>query len=293
MAAPTDDRKNFMSTPIQPQSAITLATDIVAAYVSNNSVPEDKLTDLIKQVHRTVRDADSETAGAAAGTEKPTAAQIRKSITEDALISFIDGKPYKTLKRHLTLKGLTPDQYKLKYGLPPDYPMIASSYSKQRSDLAKMLGLGQRGRAASQAEAKIDEIASEPIGTTAAAPVEMPAEESKTTRRGSRRRAAAAGEQATAPKKPSRTRRASAAEEATAETAPATPKARTAKSRQSASEEASNPGRSAKGATRKASGKSRAKASRTKSGSAKTGGTKSSSARGARKGQGEVAAQTA
>ena len=185
-----------MSTSIQPQSAITLATDIVAAYVSNNSVPEDKLTDLIKQVHRTVREADSETAGAAPGTEKPTAAQIRKSITDDALISFIDGKPYKTLKRHLTLKGLTPDQYKLKYGLPPDYPMIASSYSKQRSDLAKLLGLGQRGRAASQAEAKIDEIASEPIGTTASATVETPNEEPKTTRRGNSRRSEARSERA-------------------------------------------------------------------------------------------------
>ena len=280
-----------MSTPIQPQSAITLATDIVAAYVSNNSVPEDKLTDLIKQVHRTVRDADNEAADAAPEIEKPTEAQIRKSITADALISFIDGKPYKTLKRHLTLKGLTPDQYKVKYGLPPDYPMIASSYSKQRSDLAKMLGLGQRGRAASQAEAKIDEIASEPIGTTASAAVETPPEETKPARRGSGRRTVARAERAPAPEKPSRPRRASAAKRTAAEADAAAPKARNAKARnaksqQAASEDAGKPARTAKTPARKASGKSRTKAGRAKSGG-KSGG------RSARKGHAEAAAQTA
>ena len=77
---------------------------------------------------------------------RATPAQIRKSVTPDALISFIDGKPYKTLRRHLTLRGLTPEQYRAKWGLAPDYPMTSASYSEQRSELARALGLGQQRR---------------------------------------------------------------------------------------------------------------------------------------------------
>jgi len=86
--------------------------------------------------------------------EKPTAAQIKKSITPDGLVSFEDGKSYKTLRRHLTIRGLTPEAYRAKYGLPVDYPMTAPSYSAQRSALAKSLGLGQfrRGAAADATE---------------------------------------------------------------------------------------------------------------------------------------------
>ncbi|MCJ2109713.1 MucR family transcriptional regulator [Methylobacterium sp. E-025] len=80
------------------------------------------------------------------GPEKPTAYQIRKSITPDAIISFLDGKPYKTLKRHLTVAGLTLEQYRARYGLPSDYPSTAASYSAQRSALAHSLGLGQMRR---------------------------------------------------------------------------------------------------------------------------------------------------
>ena len=75
---------------------------------------------------------------------KPTAAQVRKSITPDALISFIDGKPYKMLKRHLTTHGLTGKAYQERYGLPLNYPMTALSYSAARSALAKKLGLGRK-----------------------------------------------------------------------------------------------------------------------------------------------------
>lgn len=80
------------------------------------------------------------------GIEKPTAAQIRKSITPDALISFVDGKPYKTLKRHLGQHGLGPDSYRARYGLASDYPMVAPTYSARRSELAKAAGLGQQRR---------------------------------------------------------------------------------------------------------------------------------------------------
>ena len=77
---------------------------------------------------------------------KATAAQIRKSITPDALISFIDGKSYKTLKRHLPTHGTTVDEYKARFGLPKDYPTTAPAYSEARSAMAKALGLGQGGR---------------------------------------------------------------------------------------------------------------------------------------------------
>ena len=84
--------------------------------------------------------------------EKPTAAQIRKSVTPDHLISFLDGKPYRSLKRHLTSQGMTPAEYRQKFGLPHDYPMVAASYAAARSELAKNLGLGQirRDRAAAR-----------------------------------------------------------------------------------------------------------------------------------------------
>lgn len=75
-----------------------------------------------------------------------SAAQIRKSVTHDHIVSFEDGRPYKTLRRHLTLRGLSPEAYREKWGLPRDYPMTAASYSAQRSELARALGLGQQRR---------------------------------------------------------------------------------------------------------------------------------------------------
>ncbi|MGH1574595.1 MucR family transcriptional regulator [Methylobacterium sp. P31] len=123
-----------------------LAVDIVAAYVSNNSVPAADLPGLIGGIHAALNNLS--TAGRASGTpvEKLTPAQIRKSVTHDHIISFEDGKPYKTLRRHLTLRGLTPEAYREKWGLPRDYPMTAASYSAQRSELARALGLGQQRR---------------------------------------------------------------------------------------------------------------------------------------------------
>lgn len=75
--------------------------------------------------------------------EKPSAAQIKKSVTPDGITSFLDGKVYKSLKRHLTTHGLTPQEYRQKYGLPFDYPMVAATYAAQRSEMAKASGLGQ------------------------------------------------------------------------------------------------------------------------------------------------------
>ena len=119
--------------------------EIVSAYVSNNSVRADDLPELIASVHAALTRL-GKTAEPAAGIEKPTPAQIKKSVTPDALISFIDGKPYKTLKRHLTGHGLDPYSYRQRYGLSADYPMVAASYTAKRSELAKSFGLGQARR---------------------------------------------------------------------------------------------------------------------------------------------------
>ncbi|MCJ2049169.1 MucR family transcriptional regulator [Methylobacterium sp. J-070] len=128
-----------------PVSSIALARNIVSAYVSNNPVPVSELPDLIGRVYGMLRrlvngdamDAPVEIA------DKATPAQVRKSVTPDGLISFIDGKAYKTLKRHLDRHGLTPRSYCERYGLPANYPMVASSYAEQRSQIAKAIGLGK------------------------------------------------------------------------------------------------------------------------------------------------------
>lgn len=125
-----------------------LAADIVSAYVSNNPVRPVDLPELLSSVHAALSRLSHGGATDAAPVEKLTPAQIRKSITHDALISFEDGKPYKTLRRHLTIRGLTPDAYREKWGLPRDYPMTAQAYSDQRSKLALSLGLGQGRRKA-------------------------------------------------------------------------------------------------------------------------------------------------
>jgi predicted transcriptional regulator len=168
-----------------------LAADIVSAYVSNNSLPPSELPALIATIHAALAGL-TEASAIGSTVEKVTPAQIRKSIAPDALISFEDGKSYKTLRRHLTIRGLTPEAYRAKWGLPLDYPMTAVGYSAQRSELAKSLGLGQQRKKAAQ---------------KAAAPVETVAEPAKAT---SRKKAA------DAPAKPARARKPKKAPEAAA-----------------------------------------------------------------------------
>lgn len=126
---------------------IDLSTGIVAAYVGHQHIPTTEVPGLITSVFQTLQGLASGTAvvsGAVEDTvELKDKAEIKKSIKKDALISFIDGKSYKTLKRHLSRHGLTPEQYKTKFGLPPDYPMVSADYSEQRSNLAKSMGLGR------------------------------------------------------------------------------------------------------------------------------------------------------
>ncbi|KQP51295.1 MucR family transcriptional regulator [Methylobacterium sp. Leaf399] len=126
---------------------ITLTADIVSAYVSNNHVQSAELPKLLSDVHDAIRSVSGIGAPAVeAGPPKATPPEIRRSVSNEYLISFEDGKQYKTLRRHLTLRGLTPEQYRVKWGLPPDYPMTSAAYSEQRSELARALGLGQQRR---------------------------------------------------------------------------------------------------------------------------------------------------
>lgn len=127
---------------------IEMTTDIVSAYVGNNTVSAADLTSLIQSVHKAL-------AGVATGAEavevapKEPAVPVRRSITPDYLICLEDGRKFKSLKRHLRTKyDMSPEEYRAKWALPKDYPMVAPNYAKARSDLAKQMGLGQGGRQA-------------------------------------------------------------------------------------------------------------------------------------------------
>ncbi|EHH13902.1 transcriptional regulator [Mesorhizobium amorphae CCNWGS0123] len=140
---------------------IELTADVVSAYVSNNPVPVGDLPALIGQVHAALKG----TAGSVSTQEpeplKP-AVPIRKSVTPDYIISLEDGKKFKSLKRHLsTHYGLTPDEYRAKWGLPADYPMVAPNYASARSALAKTMGLGRKPK-----EPETPEPAPEPAKRT-------------------------------------------------------------------------------------------------------------------------------
>lgn len=125
---------------------IELAADIVSAYVSNNSVPAGDLPSLINEVYGALMRVGAGVAAAPAEAPKP-AVSVRKSVTNDHIVCLEDGKKFKSLKRHLrTQYGLSPEDYREKWGLPPDYPMVAPNYARARSNLAKQMGLGQQRR---------------------------------------------------------------------------------------------------------------------------------------------------
>ncbi|MBL6939618.1 MAG: MucR family transcriptional regulator [Alphaproteobacteria bacterium] len=122
---------------------LKLASDIVAAYVSNNAISVGDLPGMIKSVHSTLGGLAG-VAGATAQTDRAPAVPIKKSMTPDYLICLEDGKKLKMLKRYLRSRyNLTPDQYRMKWGLPADYPMVASNYAARRSEFAKKIGLGR------------------------------------------------------------------------------------------------------------------------------------------------------
>ena len=127
-------------------SYIELTASIVSAYVSNNPVAAQDLSALINQVHAALSRVSSGQGEVASEPLKP-AVSVKKSITADFIVCLEDGKKFKSLKRHLrTQYNMTPDQYREKWHLPPDYPMVAPNYAIARSELAKQMGLGQQRR---------------------------------------------------------------------------------------------------------------------------------------------------
>ena len=139
------DRKTAQETPRSEEEILKLVTEIVAAYVSKNTVAADDLPAVIKSVHATL--------GGFAGGEqvpmpvKPPAVPVKKSVTPDYIVCLEDGKRLKMLKRYLRARhGLTPEAYRAKWNLPPDYPMVAPNYAARRSEFAKQFGLGKPGK---------------------------------------------------------------------------------------------------------------------------------------------------
>ena len=121
---------------------VELSADIVSAYVLKNAVTRADLPALIASVHTALSNAANGKQQAEKVVLEPPVS-VKKSITANHLISMEDGRPYKSLERHLTARGLTPAQYREKWSLPFDYPMVAPNYSKARSEMAKAIGLGQ------------------------------------------------------------------------------------------------------------------------------------------------------
>jgi predicted transcriptional regulator len=125
---------------------VELAADIVSAYVSNNSVPSADLPMLLNTIY-TALTQTAQGQSREPQAERVPAVPVKKSITPDYIVCLDDGKKFKSLKRHLrTTYDMSPDQYRAKWGLPSDYPMVAPNYAKTRSELAKTMGLGQQRR---------------------------------------------------------------------------------------------------------------------------------------------------
>jgi predicted transcriptional regulator len=125
---------------------IELTASIVSAYVSNNTVQATEMPALINQVHGALLRVAGGSMDSSAEPLRP-AISVKRSITPDHVVCLEDGKKFKSLKRHLrTQYGMTPEQYREKWNLPPDYPMVAPNYAAARSQLAKQMGLGQQRR---------------------------------------------------------------------------------------------------------------------------------------------------
>jgi predicted transcriptional regulator len=134
-----------MSEVAKPAELLPLVTDIVAAHLSNNNVPSAELPQLISDVYHAL--ATASTGGPAPTARPDPAVSVKKSVTADYIVCLEDGKKQKMLKRHLrTAHNMSPEQYRERWNLPADYPVVAPNYAKQRSKLAKAIGLGTRPR---------------------------------------------------------------------------------------------------------------------------------------------------
>ena len=136
---PEDNENNF-----DENELLRMTAEIVAAYVGNNSLSADQVPEIVRTVGAALRQAEQGDNGSEKATGKP-AVPIRRSVTPDYIICLEDGRKLKMLKRHLrTTFGMTPDEYRARWGLPADYPMVAPNYAKRRSEFAKKIGLGQK-----------------------------------------------------------------------------------------------------------------------------------------------------
>jgi predicted transcriptional regulator len=155
-----------------------LTADIVSAYVAHNALTDDKLPDLIGSVYGALSRASVQGVEPEKVELKPAVA-IKKSVTPDYIICLEDGQKFKSLKRHLrSVHNMSSEEYREKWGLPHDYPMVAASYAAMRSDLAKNMGLGRRGTAVA---------GTQPEAPAAVKPAEKPAKgRGKQTRKGGR-----------------------------------------------------------------------------------------------------------
>jgi len=143
---------NDSTEPISREGMLRMTTDVVSAYVGNNTTATNQIPDLIKTVHGSLNALGE--AQAAEAAPKP-AVPVRRSLTPEYLVCLEDGKKLKMLKRYLrTTYDMSPDEYRQKWGLPADYPMVAPNYAKRRSEFAKRIGLGRRGRGG-QPEARV------------------------------------------------------------------------------------------------------------------------------------------
>jgi predicted transcriptional regulator len=137
-----------MNDNLHNTDTIELTADVISAYVSNNPVPVSELPSLIAQIHQSLNGLAN---GQATTPEEKLApaVPIKKSITPEYIVCLDDGKKFKSLKRHLKTKfGITPEEYRAKWNLPADYPMVAPAYAAARSELAKKMGLGRKPKAA-------------------------------------------------------------------------------------------------------------------------------------------------
>ena len=125
-----------------------LTADVVSAYLSHNAVRADNIPTLIRAVHSALSTVGNGHGHAAPQVKPKPPMPWKKAIKPDGIVSFEDGKSYKSMKRHLTTRGMTPEQYRERWSLPQDFPMVASNYAAARSELAKKMALGQKGPAA-------------------------------------------------------------------------------------------------------------------------------------------------
>jgi len=128
---------------VAEEELLRMTADVVAAYVSNNALPTAQLAEVINSVYNSLKSLEGQSTEPPQEPLKP-AVPIRKSVTPDFLICLEDGKKLKMLKRHLrSTYNMTPDEYRAKWGLPIEYPMVAPNYAEQRSEFAKKIGLGR------------------------------------------------------------------------------------------------------------------------------------------------------